>query len=301
MKYWHAWAIASALLISCNRSGSPVESKSTVIDQNEPGVEAYAADTTAAATGETDKAPRRHTEGKEQSPPPERQRQIIKTATLDIECKDFKAFGAQLQALIQQHGAWIASEEETKSDYQQQNVVCIKVPVTQFDALVNSCAGAGGKVQNKKITSEDVTNAIVDTKGRLEAKKQIRARYLELLKQAKTMEEILQVQNEINSITEELESTAYNLEHMQAQAAYSTIYLTYFKVLEGVGDEQPGFISRLWDSVKDGGTAVLNLMVALAGLWPLWILLAGVVYWWRNRRPWRWSLRNKAKQPSAVS
>jgi hypothetical protein len=131
-----------------------------------------------------------------------------------------------------------------------------------------------------------VTNAIVDTKGRLQAKQQIRARYMELLKQAKTMEEILQVQNEINSITEELESTAYNLEHMQAQAAYSTVYLTYYQVLES-GNDAPTFVSRLWDAVKDGGSAVLEFVIGLVALWPLWLLLLAAAYWWRSRRG-RW-------------
>lgn len=250
-------------------------------------MEAYAADTTAVASGETNKVPGQHKESWEQSPPPEHQQQIIKTATLEIECKDFAAFGAQLHALIQKHGGWIASEEESKSDYQQQNVVSIKVPVAQFDALLNSCATAGGKLQSRKIASEDVTNTIVDTKGRLQAKQQIRARYMEMLKQAKTMEEILQVQNEINSITEELESTAYNLEHMQAQAAYSTVYLTYFQVLEAGSGDSPGFASRLWDAVKDGGNAMLEFMIGLVALWPLWFLLLGVAYWWRSRKG-RW-------------
>jgi hypothetical protein len=286
MKHWHAWAMALALLISCNRSGSVDANKSEETVQNQTGVQGYAVDTAAAASGETDKAPRQHNGSEEQSPPPERQRQIIKTATLDIECKDFAAFGTQLHALIQKHGGWIASEEETKSDYQQQNVVCIKVPVAQFDALLNSCATAGGKVQSRKITSEDVTNAIVDTKGRLQAKQQIRARYMELLKQAKTMEEILQVQNEINSITEELESTVYNLEHMQTQAAYSTVYLTYFQLLEAGGDS-PTVVSRLWDALKDGGSAMLEFMIGLVALWPLWLLLMAVAYWWRSRKG-RW-------------
>jgi hypothetical protein len=286
MKYWHAWAMALALLISCNRSGDVDANKSEETVQNGTGVQGYAVDTTATASGETEKAPRQHNESKEQSPPPGQQRQIIKTANLDIECKDFNAFGAQMHALVQKNGGWIASEEETKSDYQQQNVVCIKVPVAQFDALLNSCATAGGKVQSRKITSEDVTNAIVDTKGRLQAKQQIRARYMELLKQAKTMEEILQVQNEINSITEELESTAYNLEHMQAQAAYSTVYLTYFQVLE-TGSYSPNFVSRLWDAVKEGGSAMLEFMIGLVALWPLWLLLLCVAYWWRSRKG-RW-------------
>ena len=49
------------------------------------------------------------------------------------------------------------------------------------------------KINEKQITSEDVSAEYVDSRSRLEAKKQVRFRYLELLKGAKNMSDITEV------------------------------------------------------------------------------------------------------------
>ena len=213
-------------------------------------------------------------------------RQMIRTANLSIECKDYAAFVGRVNAVIQSNNGWIDSEQETHSDYQRQNVLQIKVPVQYFDKLVQGLAGLDGKLIEKKINSEDVTNAIVDTKGRIEAKKLIRARYFELLKQAKNMEDMLEVQREINSITEDMESAAYNVQNMQSQAAYSTIYLTYLQPLNSAPTlDNPGFGLRLWEAMQGGIEGVKGIIIVLAALWPLWLILGVLMVWWRRRRP----------------
>ena len=63
-------------------------------------------------------------------------------------------------------------------------------------------------MSNLKISTEDVTGEVVDTRARMEAKKQMRDRYLALLKQARNMKEILEVQTEINTIQEDIESAS---------------------------------------------------------------------------------------------
>jgi hypothetical protein len=50
----------------------------------------------------------------------------------------------------------------------------IKVPVDQFENLMNSFSGEGIKVIEKKISSDDVTGEMVDTKSRIETKRQVR-------------------------------------------------------------------------------------------------------------------------------
>jgi hypothetical protein len=58
----------------------------------------------------------------------------------------------------------------------------------------------------RKRSAAKMLPAVVDTRSRMEAKKQMRDRYLELLKQARNMKEILEVQQVINSIQEDIES-----------------------------------------------------------------------------------------------
>ena len=59
------------------------------------------------------------------------------------------------------------------------------MPVDKFDELVNSFAGENTKLVEKNIATEDVTGEVVDTRAKAGGKKQVRDRYLELLKQAK--------------------------------------------------------------------------------------------------------------------
>lgn len=218
-------------------------------------------------------------------PPPPFNRQIIRNAQVEMECVDFTSFSAQLYGVVKSNGAWLDSEQETQSDYRRQNVMTIKVPVAKFEALMQAITSLKGEVREKKTNSEDVTNAIVDVQGRLEAKRQARARYMELLKQANKMEDILQVQEQINLITEEIESATYNIKNMQAQAAVSTINLTYYQPIETPnGYNEPGVFTRMLDALAKGGGGIVELSIVMLTLWPLWLVLGGLIVWVRRRR-----------------
>ena len=118
--------------------------------------------------------------------------------------------------------------------------------MTQFDDAVNSISSNVKELNEKKITSEDVTTEVIDTRSRLEAKKQVRLRYLDLLKQAKNMEEILSVQSEINDIQEQIESAAGRIEYLQHSSSFSTIHLTFYQVLNGaaIDSDKPTFLNK---------------------------------------------------------
>ena len=136
----------------------------------------------------------------------------------------------------------------------------------------------------KKITSEDVTTEIVDTKSRMEAKKRIRERYMDLLKQAKNMEEILQVQGEIDGIQEDVEGAAGRIAYLGHSAAYSTIHLTFYQVLNPTAGNiaDPSYLSRIAESFKSGSKWFGELFIGLVALWPLWVAI--LVLWMLIRR-----------------
>jgi len=84
----------------------------------------------------------------------------------------------------------------------------IKVPVANFDDLLLQLPADSDKLVDKKISSQDVTMEVVDTKSRLETKREVRERYLELLRQAHKMEDILAVQSEINNIQQDMDQAS---------------------------------------------------------------------------------------------
>jgi hypothetical protein len=212
-------------------------------------------------------------------------KKIIKNAVLSVETKNYKTFNDLVHEQVKQAGGYVAGEEQSKSEYRIENIVTIKVPVDQFDNLVRSITSTKeDNVVSQKMTSQDVTGEVVDTRSRTEAKRQVRLRYLDLLKQAKNMEEILKVQQEINGIQEEIEAGAGRVSYLTHAAAYSTIELTFYQVLstQPVQPDKPNFGLRVLNALGNGLNWVGEMLVLMLTLWPLWLCAGGV--WWLIKR-----------------
>jgi len=113
----------------------------------------------------------------------------------------------------------------------------------------------------------------------MEARKKVRDRYLELLKQAKNMAEVLQVQTEINNTQEEVEGAAGRIAYLGHSAAYSTINISFYQVLNpsAVEPRSPTYGERIVSSFSEGLKWIAELFIMLISLWPLWI---GLVFLW---------------------
>jgi hypothetical protein len=215
-------------------------------------------------------------------------KKIIKTANLNLEVKDYSDYNTSLREKLKPFGGYIAQEEQSQSEYKIENIITIKIPVDQFDEAVNSISSDVKELNEKKITSEDVTTEVIDTRSRLEAKKQVRLRYLDLLKQAKNMEEILNVQSEINGIQEQIESAAGRMEYLQHSSSFSTIHLTFYQVLNGaaIDKDKPTFSTRITNAFRFGWNWIGELSIGIVSIWPLLLAVFGIIIFYkRANRP----------------
>lgn len=280
------------LAISCNQA-TKEKSIQNVILADVKEEESAITDTTAIAYEEPEKmpspgAPKQKEPIKQSAQSPESKpdwnKKIIKTATLNVEVTDYAKFNQLVHSSANRFGGYVADELQSETEYKIENTIVIKVPVDQFQSAVNFLTSGEGKINEKKISSEDVTMQVVDTKSRLEAKKQMRLRYLELLKQAKNMEEILQVQTEINSIQEEIESAAGRINYLSNASAMSTINLTYYEVLDATvqNPDEESFWQKTKHAFLGGWRGVGEVLVGLFYVWPV-ILIVSLVVWLLKR------------------
>ena len=310
-------ALLLFLCIACNsRSGgfhkAPAEAKSE--ESNKPALEAdkdvmsSVADSAAVATGTvmdeekqiaTDDQPGTGGVKRAGSPQPnvaqgnpDWDKKIVKTADLKVEVKNFKSYTDQLHHLIQQSGGYIAQEQQSQSAYSISNTVTIKVPVDRFDGVLMEAASDSDKIVEKKIGSEDVTMEVIDTKSRLETKKEVRERYLKLLRQARSMKDILAVQREIDDIQEQMDQASGRIAYLGHSAALSTINLNFYQVLNPSAHEEytPSFVHGIKNALREGWDWSSNLLLGLISLWPLWIVVSLA---WFGVRKWRAGLARK--------
>ncbi len=200
-------------------------------------------------------------------------KKIVKTADLNAEINDFNIFSKTIADKVKKWGGYISQEQQNSTEYKIENTITIKVPVEQFENAVNDLMKDAKQVNEKQISSEDVTNEFIDSKSRLEAKKQVRLQYLELLRKAKNMSEIIEVQKEINDIQEEIETVSGRINYLGHSSAMSTIQFTYFQVLNvnaKSGDE--GFLTRLKNAFSNGWRWLGEIVLGIIAIWPLALL-----------------------------
>ena len=202
-------------------------------------------------------------------------KKIIKNATVLLEVKNNNDYAQKLKDIIKKHGAYISKEENYNTEEKVETVLGIRVPVLQFEGLINELAFDGARQLERSVASEDVTGQMIDVKARLEAKKATREKYLEFLKQGKTVEDVLRVQAEINNIQEQIESAESRLAYLGNQTEYSTITLTYFEPKSGYEyNGEPGFWSRIGNAFINGGKWFVDLFIAIVAIWPFWLAIA---------------------------
>ena len=207
-------------------------------------------------------------------------RKLIYQANLSIEVEDHKQAYAGVQELVAKYGGYISEDQFQTSSYNHHRLLVIRVPVEQYFALLTDLEGVAAKVKEKQAYASDVTEEWVDIEARLKNKRAAEERYLEILKKAKTIEEILQVEDKLRRVREEIEAKEGRLKYLRDRVAISTIRLTIDQPIEYSyePEERPGFFARLLTSLDHGWSGLLSFILGLSTLWPLWIIIALIVY-----------------------
>ncbi|GAB3699170.1 hypothetical protein GCM10027592_24910 [Spirosoma flavus] len=214
-------------------------------------------------------------------------RKIIRNAQLRIRVNEFKASGKAIEQAVQQMGGQITSSNETKSYNTIENALIIRVPAARFDALLESVLKESVFTDTKSITAEDVTRRYVDTEARIRSKKAVEETYLRLLKQARNVEDILKIEEQLATIREDREVEEAELRQLKDEVSLSTINLTYYQQTEAALSPEQPFYAQIWHNLADGFRLVGDVMIGVFYFLPLALVGWGVLWLflrWRKKR-----------------
>jgi hypothetical protein len=210
---------------------------------------------------------------------PADKKKIIKDGTLSIKVDDLEKAKRHSDSLVAVFNGYYGSENIWNDDNATTYSLTIRIPAVSFEKFIAAMESGGGQVTNKAINTRDVTTEFIDLESRLENKREYLARYRELLKQAKTVKDILEIEQQIRVIVEEIESSEGRLKYLSDQVSYSTLNLTLTK--EKGYTFHPAvrgsFAERLKRSMSGGWNGLVSFALLLVRLWPAWIILAAAV------------------------
>jgi hypothetical protein len=213
---------------------------------------------------------------------PKTGQKIIKTATLRYKVNDYHKSRSAIIALIKKGQAYLASEEEYNGDDSIQSNMTIRVPISRFDTLLDSLVKESSRLENKTVQAQDVTAEFIDTEARLKAKKAVEQRYFAILNQAHSIKDILEIETQLGTIRESIESTEGQLKYLNDQVMYSTISLTFYQSIKRLPRPESGFWYNIGAAFIKGWDVLLSIIIGAIYIWPFLIITAFLVLVYRN-------------------
>jgi hypothetical protein len=198
---------------------------------------------------------------------------IIRNASVEFQVNNTTESHERIKALLTKYNAYFGSDNNSTSAYRKDNNMTIRVPSKNFDALMDEVMKESIYTDYRNISAEDVTDQFVDAEARLKTKKQVEQRYLALLKDAKKVQDILDIEDKLRVIREEIEATEGKLKLLNDQVDYSTINLNIYQKLDYVPQPQTGFFSNLKEAFINGWRSLIGFVIVIVRLWPFIIIV----------------------------
>jgi hypothetical protein len=219
---------------------------------------------------------------------------VIRQAQLSISV-DSGTFDTKLQdvrTLVEGEGGYIAGTDAQANPAGDQpaqirtGVVNFMVPAAKFDETIDGLAKVG-KLQSEHITGTDVSAQYVDLRARLDNAQAQRNAMLALLAQAKNINDIIAVQNQIGQITAQIEQLKGQIKYLDDNTSYSSVSITLTEAgapAPKVPSDSWGFATALNDAAHNFVATINYVITAIGAVGPL-ILVAALGYLlWRRRR-----------------
>ncbi len=226
---------------------------------------------------------------KNDAPPPTPQitekieQKIIKEATLRFETDNLENTFNQIQKTVSSNKARIINDSEGKDYGTIFRNLTVKVPSQNFDRFISDVSKGVNYFEVKNISAQDVTEQFIDLTSRLKTKKKLEERYLEILKKANKVSEILEIEEQISTIREEIESKEGQLKYLESRVSESTITIEFYKTIAEKEGVKISYGSKLWTAIKSGFFSLSDLFISLLSVWPFVILFFVFAYFIRKR------------------
>jgi len=231
----------------------------------------------------------------------EKEMKIIKTGSLYVQTKDYERFFDDITAKIESLGGYIENNNtEVYQVYENEKLMHgslkIRIPQESFNEAV-SYLEETAEIRRKNINEADVTKEYYEKDNKVK-NLEIQEQHLrELFEKAATVEEMLQIENELRRIRTEIDELNISLADIDDRASMSTIEMEEEEVREvkftlksekGVWERaKEGFISTINSIVRGIGNLIVNLVSSSPILIPaiviFIILLLKIKKYWKKK------------------
>jgi hypothetical protein len=200
------------------------------------------------------------------------QTQLIKTADFRFQVDNVKNSSNAIEASIARYPAFVSSSELRTEDGRSESRMSLRVRSDFFDELLKEIDKEAVVIHHRNISTQDVSKEFVDLESRINTKREVEARYIEILRsKAGTIKEVLEAEKQIGSLQEEIEATVGKLNYLRDQVSYNTINLEFYQpyaVDPKIGEEK-NYPMAFSHAFNGGLNMLIETTLVIVGIWPI--------------------------------
>jgi Domain of unknown function (DUF4349) len=216
------------------------------------------------------------------------ERQIIRNASLSFQVTSVSESSKHIESAVKTLGGIVANSEEIREGAELRQNLSIKIPAAKLDTFLVLLLKESIYTERKSISAEDVTKRYLDMTARIKAKKATEEKYLEILKKARNVEEVLKVEEQLGVMREDIEAREAQLRELKNDVAMSHVNASFYEKTESIAAPDAPFYVKIWNSFTDGFELLSSFFLGIFYFLPLLCLIIFVgwlaVRWWRKRR-----------------
>ena len=142
-------------------------------------------------------------------------RMIVYTGNMALVVDDIVNSIDGISALAENLGGYVVSSSSWRDGERLVGQIAIRVLAEHFDEAIKALRSHAVEVISETTSSKDVTEEYVDLSAKLKNLEATEERLLEILKKAETVEEILEVENQLSSVRGEIERTKGRIQYLE--------------------------------------------------------------------------------------
>lgn len=313
--------ILAILSLSCSSAGNKApDSIATSNIQNSVAAEKAVADTEARAqsagnmTYSVERTPQQKVSltdvDKTQVVNEAVDRRIIRNADLTIEVESTTEAQHRVTAIAESHGGFVVTSEAK----QRENIdpsrrtldikLVARIPSVRFGAALDEIKKLAKNLPAENVTGQDVTEDFIDLEARIKTQKALEVQFLEIMKQARKVQDAMEVQSQIADVRSQIESLEGRKRFLENRSSLSTITVN-IQTPKMITVNPTGFGHTVRDAVSDSlelasGMLIffVRFVIVMVPVFVFVLLPAGLVIRYLVRRAKRMRLADALSTPA---
>jgi len=222
-------------------------------------------------------------------------RKIVKTAQLSLVAAEPAKAAEAARAVAEQFGGYAVSLRVGTQESGRAQLT-IRVPAAQFEEARAALHKLGSRTEDEQIQAEDVTRQYVDTEATLKSYRAEQEQYLQILRRAGSVKDVLAVTEKLADVRERIERTEAEFRSLSQQVAMTSFTISLRSETEAQTfglHWRPLYQIKVafregMESLAEYCVTMLAVLMRLPAiaLWAVTILLALKYGWALLRRYW---------------